>query len=168
MIVSRIHDEVASDRTERPIQDPGSVGTGSAVTEDAGGARSFGLGSDEGGPTPGLAEDRPAAGSDVDAPTPGASEDGSTPGAAEDGPTPGSAGNKIAGGKCLIWFGESSVNVSGSGKGGRNQELALRIARHLMPGDGVVAASVGTDGVDGPTDAAGAVVRGDTLHKIGR
>src|SRR5690625_3431188 len=159
MIVSRIHDEVASDRTERPIQDPGSVGTGSAVPEDEGGARSFGLGSTEDGPTPG---------SDEDGPTPGSSEDGSTPGSAEDGPTPGSAGNKIAGGKCLIWFGESSVNVSGSGKGGRNQELALRIARHLMPGDGVVAASVGTDGVDGPTDAAGAVVRGDTLHKIGR
>src|SRR5690625_5302152 len=71
---------------------------------------------------------------------------------------------QAADGKCLIWFGESSVNVSGSGKGGRNQELALRIARHLMPGDGVVAASVGTDGVDGPTDAAGAVVSGDTLQ----
>ena len=155
MILSRIHDEVASDRTERPIQDPGSVGTGSAVPEDEGGARSFGLGSTEDGPTPG---------SDEDGPTPGSSEDGSTPGSAEDGPTPGSAGNKIAGGKCLIWFGESSVNVSGSGKGGRNQELALRIARHLMPGDGVVAASVGTDGVDGPTDAAGAVVSGDTLQ----
>src|SRR5690625_1583626 len=70
---------------------------------------------------------------------------------------------QAADGKCLIWFGESSVNVSGSGKGGRNQELALRIARHLMPGDGVVAASVGTDGVDGPTDAAGAVVSGETL-----
>lgn len=60
--------------------------------------------------------------------------------------------------RCLIFYGESSVNVTGGGKGGRNQELALRIARHLSPEHTVSLASVGTDGIDGPTDAAGAVV----------
>ncbi|MEX2602192.1 MAG: DUF4147 domain-containing protein [Balneolaceae bacterium] len=65
----------------------------------------------------------------------------------------------------LIWFGESSVQVTGSGKGGRNQELALRIARHLTPDDRILFASVGTDGVDGPTDSAGAIVDGQTAVK---
>lgn len=60
--------------------------------------------------------------------------------------------------QCLIFYGESYVNVTGNGKGGRNQELALRIARHLNPELPVTLASLGTDGIDGPTDAAGAVV----------
>lgn len=154
MIVSRIHDEIASGGAERTVQDPGSVGTGSAVPEDEGEARGVGLGSSENEPTPGTAED---------VPTPGSADDASTPGSSENESTPDSPGGRRAIGKCLIWYGESSVTVSGSGKGGRNQELALRIARHLTPGDGVVAASVGTDGVDGPTDAAGAVVSGETL-----
>ncbi|MEX1063004.1 MAG: DUF4147 domain-containing protein [Balneolaceae bacterium] len=68
-------------------------------------------------------------------------------------------------GRCFIYYGESTVQVSGPGKGGRNQELALRIARHLTPGDSVTFASVGTDGVDGPTDAAGAVVDGHTMEQ---
>lgn len=61
-----------------------------------------------------------------------------------------------------IWFGESSVQVTGEGKGGRNQELALRVARHLTPKDRILFASIGTDGVDGPTDSAGAIVDGQT------
>jgi glycerate-2-kinase len=60
---------------------------------------------------------------------------------------------------CLLSGGETTVAVTGSGKGGRNQELALALAGPLagLPAACVVA-SVGTDGVDGPTDAAGAIV----------
>ncbi|MGE5200155.1 MAG: glycerate kinase type-2 family protein [Rhodospirillaceae bacterium] len=60
---------------------------------------------------------------------------------------------------CLLSGGETTVTVTGSGKGGRNQELALALVGPLadVPA-AVVVASVGTDGIDGPTDAAGAVV----------
>lgn len=59
----------------------------------------------------------------------------------------------------LIFYGECTVEVSGSGKGGRNQELALRMAKLLSNYDqNIIFLSAGTDGVDGPTDAAGAVV----------
>ena len=66
--------------------------------------------------------------------------------------------------QALIFYGESSVNVSGSGKGGRNQELALRIAMHLNEAVPVSFASIGTDGVDGPTDSAGALVDETTIR----
>jgi glycerate 2-kinase len=66
--------------------------------------------------------------------------------------------------QALIFYGESSVNVSGSGKGGRNQELALRIAMHLNDAAPVSFASIGTDGVDGPTDSAGALVDETTIR----
>lgn len=62
-----------------------------------------------------------------------------------------------------IFYGESTVNVSGSGKGGRNQELALRGALKIAERDSVTWLSAGTDGIDGPTDAAGAVVDGQTI-----
>jgi hydroxypyruvate reductase len=57
---------------------------------------------------------------------------------------------------CLLWGGETTVTVRGAGRGGRNQELALAAALALdgAPED-VVVLSGGTDGVDGPTDAAG-------------
>ncbi len=71
----------------------------------------------------------------------------------------------VSAGSCYIFYGESSVDVQGDGKGGRNQEIALRIARHLENRPGVLFASLGTDGVDGPTDAAGAIVTADTLEK---
>lgn len=60
---------------------------------------------------------------------------------------------------CLLSAGETTVQVTGTGRGGRNQELALA-AVPLLPdaGRAVALASVGTDGVDGPTDAAGAIV----------
>jgi hydroxypyruvate reductase len=61
--------------------------------------------------------------------------------------------------RCILAAGETTVRVTGRGKGGRNQECALAMLSALYSaGRNVVAASVGTDGIDGPTDAAGAVV----------
>jgi glycerate 2-kinase len=60
---------------------------------------------------------------------------------------------------CLLSGGETTVTVVGTGKGGRNQELALALAAPLAALRApAVVASVGTDGIDGPTDAAGAMV----------
>ena len=67
---------------------------------------------------------------------------------------------------CVIAGGETTVRTSGSGKGGRNQEFTLAIARDVPAlGAHVAAASVGTDGVDGPTDAAGAVADTTTFRR---
>ncbi|MFD0858867.1 glycerate kinase type-2 family protein [Roseovarius aquimarinus] len=66
----------------------------------------------------------------------------------------------------LIWGGETTVRIAGTGRGGRNQELTVRFARlaaHL-PGEWVFL-SGGTDGRDGPTDAAGGIVDSRTLGK---
>jgi hydroxypyruvate reductase len=58
------------------------------------------------------------------------------------------------------------VTVRGQGRGGRNQEFALAAGIELATlGPTAVAASLGTDGIDGPTDAAGAVVATDTLER---
>jgi hydroxypyruvate reductase len=65
---------------------------------------------------------------------------------------------------CVIASGETTVKVTGAGRGGRNQEMALAVAPLLKrdpgslsgPLSGVAFASIGTDGIDGPTDAAGA------------
>lgn len=62
----------------------------------------------------------------------------------------------------IILGGETVVHVKGTGKGGRNQELVLSAARGIRNYPGVVIASVGTDGTDGPTDAAGGIVDGKT------
>ena len=68
---------------------------------------------------------------------------------------------------CLVAGGETTVTVRGSGKGGRNQELALAAAPALHGLASVMLASIGTDGSDGPTDAAGAWVDGSTIdHAI--
>lgn len=70
---------------------------------------------------------------------------------------------------CVLAGGETTVTVRGRGRGGRNQELALALAPLLATlGGHVMAASVGTDGVDGPTDAAGAVVDDTTLARAAR
>jgi glycerate 2-kinase len=69
----------------------------------------------------------------------------------------------------LIAGGETTVTIGNeSGKGGRNQELALVAAQQLqaLKLRDVVLASVGTDGTDGPTDAAGAVVDGATVDRL--
>jgi len=63
----------------------------------------------------------------------------------------------------IVAGGETTVTVVGKGKGGRNQEIALGAALKIVDMDGVVIASISTDGVDGPTDAAGAVADGKTL-----
>src|SRR4029077_9292107 len=67
---------------------------------------------------------------------------------------------------CVISSGETTVTVEGSGRGGRNQELALACAHALSQfGEPVALASAGTDGVDGPTDAAGALVDSSTVRR---
>jgi hydroxypyruvate reductase len=67
---------------------------------------------------------------------------------------------------CIVSSGETTVHVTGQGKGGRNQEFALAAA-DVLSATGVIAAvcSVGTDGIDGPTDAAGALVDSTTLDR---
>jgi glycerate 2-kinase len=67
--------------------------------------------------------------------------------------------------RCLLSGGETTVAVKGTGKGGRNQELALAFALEIEGRDGLSLLSAGTDGTDGPTDAAGAVVDGTTATK---
>ena len=65
----------------------------------------------------------------------------------------------------IVMGGETTVTVVGEGVGGRNQEIALASALGISGLRGVVVASVSTDGVDGPTDAAGAIVDGDTIDR---
>jgi glycerate 2-kinase len=66
---------------------------------------------------------------------------------------------------CLITGGETTVTLRGKGKGGRNQEFALAAALDIAGLPDVVVLSAGTDGTDGPTDAAGALADGDTVKR---
>ncbi|MDR7543212.1 MAG: glycerate kinase [Armatimonadota bacterium] len=66
---------------------------------------------------------------------------------------------------CLVMGGETTVTVRGTGRGGRNQELALGAAAGIAGLPQTLIAAFGTDGTDGPTDAAGAVVDGSTLAR---
>lgn len=60
---------------------------------------------------------------------------------------------------CLIFGGEPTVEVIGNGKGGRNQELVLRLLKNLQQNnEKIVISSIGTDGIDGNTKSAGAIV----------
>ena len=59
---------------------------------------------------------------------------------------------------CMIYGGETTVTVKGDGKGGRNTELALAFGMAIQGEPGITFLSAGTDGTDGPTDAAGAIV----------
>ena len=68
----------------------------------------------------------------------------------------------------VVAGGETTVTVTGKGQGGRNQELALAAALNLKDAETCVIASLSTDGVDGPTDAAGAIVDGYTLKRAKR
>ena len=67
------------------------------------------------------------------------------------------SGSPIGSPACLLSGGETTVTVRGNGKGGRNQEFALAAAIALADFDKAVALSAGTDGTDGPTDAAGGI-----------
>jgi len=66
---------------------------------------------------------------------------------------------------CLLGGGETTVQVKGAGKGGRNQEFALVAAQALQNAGGWTLLSAGTDGIDGPTDAAGAFADSQTLAR---
>ncbi|HUI90201.1 MAG TPA: DUF4147 domain-containing protein [Anaerolineales bacterium] len=66
---------------------------------------------------------------------------------------------------CLIAGGETTVTVKGNGTGGRNQELALAAVDELGDIEDILFVSLATDGDDGPTDAAGAVVNGETRRR---
>jgi hydroxypyruvate reductase len=66
---------------------------------------------------------------------------------------------------CVLSGGETTVTIHGTGKGGRNQEFALAAAIDIDGLPGVVILSGGTDGTDGPTDAAGAVAEGTTVTR---
>ena len=66
---------------------------------------------------------------------------------------------------CIIAGGETTVTVRGNGKGGRNTELALAFGIEIKGLPGITFLSAGTDGTDGATDAAGAVVDGQTVAK---
>jgi glycerate 2-kinase len=66
---------------------------------------------------------------------------------------------------CLVAGGETTVNLEGDGLGGRNQEFALAAVAALEDLENVIVVTMATDGGDGPTDAAGAAVTGDTLQR---
>jgi hydroxypyruvate reductase len=74
-------------------------------------------------------------------------------------------GNPVERPACIISGGETSVTISGSGSGGRNQEFALAAALEIAALGNVVILSGGSDGTDGPTDATGALADGTTLAR---
>jgi glycerate 2-kinase len=76
-----------------------------------------------------------------------------------------SSGHPVKPPACLIAGGEPTVTVKGKGLGGRNMELSLAVAREIKGLPKTVFLSAGTDGTDGPTDAAGAIVDGRTWER---
>lgn len=75
------------------------------------------------------------------------------------------SGQPVAPPACVISGGETTVALRGDGRGGRNQEFALAAALALAGTTGITVFSAGTDGTDGPTDAAGAVADGNTVER---
>ncbi len=75
------------------------------------------------------------------------------------------SGNPVQPPACIISGGETTVTLRGKGKGGRSQEFALAAAFDIAELPDVVILAAGTDGTDGPTDAAGAVVDGRTVSR---
>lgn len=63
---------------------------------------------------------------------------------------------------CIIFGGETTVNVTGDGIGGRNTETALAFCMEIIGHENIVGLFAGTDGIDGPTDAAGAICDGNS------
>jgi glycerate 2-kinase len=74
-------------------------------------------------------------------------------------------GDPVPAPACIVSGGETTVTVKGNGKGGRNTELALAAVSELAGFPGVMLVTLATDGEDGPTDAAGAVVTGATFRR---
>jgi hydroxypyruvate reductase len=74
-------------------------------------------------------------------------------------------GLPVSGPACVVSGGETTVNVRGGGLGGRNQEFVTSAAIEIANLQGVVILSAGTDGTDGPTDAAGGIVDGTTVSR---
>jgi len=75
------------------------------------------------------------------------------------------SGNPVPPPACILSGGETTVTIKGKGKGGRNQEFALAASFGIKGLRGVLVLSAGTDGTDGPTDAAGAFADGSTLRR---
>ena len=73
--------------------------------------------------------------------------------------------NPISAPACILCGGETTVTIRGEGKGGRNQEFALASALIIEGMENIVVLSGGTDGTDGPTDAAGAIADGQTIAR---
>jgi hydroxypyruvate reductase len=75
------------------------------------------------------------------------------------------SGRPVSAPGCVIAGGETTVTLQGTGKGGRNMELALAAGIGIEGLDNVIIAALATDGTDGPTDAAGAIVDGNTVAR---
>jgi len=75
------------------------------------------------------------------------------------------SGNPLSAPACILCGGETTVTIKGEGKGGRNQEFALASVLVIDGMQDVVVLAGGTDGNDGPTDAAGAIADGSTLAR---
>jgi glycerate 2-kinase len=75
------------------------------------------------------------------------------------------SGHPVRSPACILSGGETTVTIQGKGKGGRNQEFALAAAFEIDGFPNLVVLSAGTDGTDGPTDAAGAIATGDTIRR---
>ncbi len=75
------------------------------------------------------------------------------------------SGNPVSPPVCILSGGETTVVLRGTGLGGRNQQFALTLAPHIMGQRSVVALCAGTDGTDGPTDAAGAIIDNTTIAR---
>ena len=75
------------------------------------------------------------------------------------------SGNPIPPPACILSGGETTVTLKGKGKGGRSQEFALAAALEIAGWEEILMMSAGTDGTDGPTDAAGAFADGKTLKR---
>jgi glycerate 2-kinase len=76
-----------------------------------------------------------------------------------------STDNPVSRPACVISGGETTVTIRSEGLGGRNQEFALAAAIEIDGTEGVAILSGGTDGTDGPTDAAGGIVDGTTIQR---
>ncbi|MFO7560736.1 MAG: glycerate kinase [Desulfobacterales bacterium] len=74
-------------------------------------------------------------------------------------------GNPLSPPACILSGGETTVTITGNGRGGRNQEFSLAAALDIATYQDIVVFSAGTDGTDGPTDAAGAVADTTTVKR---